>query len=220
MDLLSSADTNASSLTTHTHRFSWQLSLHLIHQFNFAMSSTTTAIGALVLVPILIAASAAYVAVKTTEGYKRLSRYCIHLWFKSPLNRTESRRRRKLHASDISANQAYADSWVDLESVGSGNRRISTFINQTPPRRYTSDSRDKSGENDTVRRVWHPPRNNRLTWSFADPKSRSPARSGLSNVAKPLPVIHRPERSSTEDGTFQPVLTMTGGARALDPTDH
>lgn len=184
------------------HRISRQISLHDIHQFNFAMSSTTTAIGALVLVPIAIAASAAYIAIKTTEGYKRLSRYCSHIWLRSPLNQVESRRRRKLHASDISSSHAYADSWIDLESVGSVPE-LSNFINQTPPRRYSSNSKEKSEENDSVRRVWHPPRSSRLTWSFADPKFRGLCHSGLSNVARPLPVIHRQERSSTEDGTLQ-----------------
>ena len=185
------------------------------------MSSTTTAIGALVLVPIAIAASAAYIAIKTTEGYKRLSRYCSHIWRRSPLNQTESRRRRKLHGSDVSSNQAYADSWIDLESVRSGHE-IRTFINQSPSRRYASNSnsKGKSDESDTVRRVWHPPRNNRLMWSFADPKSPSPGRSGLSSVARPLPVVHRPERSSTDDGTIQVALTRTWEARPLGQTDH
>lgn len=176
------------------------------------MSSNTQAIGALVLVPIVIAASAAYIAIKTTEGYKRLSRYCTHIWLKSPLNQTESRRRRKLYRSDISPNPAYADSWVDLESVAS-RQGISTFINQTPPRRYANISK-ASDDSDTVRRVWHPPRDNRLTWSFADPKPLGLARSALSSVSRPLPVVHRPERSSsTEDETMSLPLWEVAGVR-------
>jgi hypothetical protein len=184
------------------------------------MSSTTKAVGALVLVPIAIAASAAFIAIKTTEGYKRLARYCSHIWLKSPLNHTASRRRRKFYGSDFSSNQAYVDSWVDLESA-SIQDQIDAFINQSTPRRYSSVSRDKFDESDSVRRVWHPPRNNRLAWSFADPKSRSLGRSGLSSVAKPLPVVHRPERSSTEDEPFQATLTRAGGgARLQGQTDH
>jgi hypothetical protein len=185
------------------------------------MSSTTTEIGALVLVPIAIAASAAYIAIKTTEGYKRLSQYCSRIWRRSPFNQIENRRRRKLHGSDVSSHRAYADSWIDLESVRS-RHEISTFINQSPAGRYESksDSKGKSDESDTVRRVWHPPRNNRLMWSFADPKSLSLGRSGLSSVARPLPVVHRPERSSTDDGTFQAAMTRTGEARPLGQTDH
>jgi hypothetical protein len=183
------------------------------------MSSTTAAIGALVLVPIAIAASAAYIAIKTTEGYKRLSRYCNNLWLKSPLNQTQNRRRRKCYGSDISSSQAYADSWVDLESVIS-HHEINTFINQKSPQRYESFNKEKSEAYDTVQRVWHPPRNNRLMWSFADLKSQGPRHSGLSSVTIPLPVLHRLERSSTEDGDFQIVPMRAGEARPQGQTDH
>ena len=182
------------------------------------MSSNTQAIGALVLVPIVIAASAAYIAIKTTEGYKRLSRYCNHVWLKSSLNQTESRRRRKLYRSDISSNPAYGDTWVDLESVAS-RQGISAFINQTPPRRYANISKE-SDESDTVRRVWLPPRDSRLTWSFADPKPHGLGRSGLSSVARPLPVVHRPERSSTEDEMPHLPLWKSAGARHTERIDR
>jgi hypothetical protein len=183
------------------------------------MSSNTQAAGALILVPIAIAASAAYVAIKTTEGYNRLTRYCKSIWIKSPLNTIETRRRRKLYRSDISSNQAYADSWVDLESIGSCHD-ISNFINQGTPERYASISKDKSEESETIRRVWHPPRNSRLMWSFTDPRPRSPGRSGLSSVAKPLPVVHRQDRSSAEDEAFQLAQTRAGEARLAGQTDR
>lgn len=183
------------------------------------MSSTTAAIGALVLVPIAIAASAAYIAIKTTEGYKRLSRYCNNIWARSPFNQSESRRRRRLYRSDTSSNQGYADSWIDLESLPS-HQDISTFINQSTPRRYASISKEKSDEVETVRRIWHPPRNNRLMWSFVDPKLQSLGRSGLSSVAKPLPVVHRPERSSTEEEGFQIAPTRVAEAHPVGQTDH
>lgn len=183
------------------------------------MSSTTAAIGALVLVPIAIAASAAYIAIKTTEGYKRLSRYCNNIWLKSPLNQTQNRRRQKCYGSDIPSSQTYADSWDDLESVTS-HHELGTFINQSTPRRYKGICKETPEEYDTLQRVWHPPRNNRLMWSFADPKSQGPSHLGLSSVAKPLPVLHRPERSSTEDGKFQVAPMRTGEAHPQEQTDH
>ena len=183
------------------------------------MSSTTAAIGALVLVPIAIAASAAYIAIKTTEGYKRLSQYCSNIWIKSPLNQIRNRQRRRYYGSDISSSQPYADSWVDLESVIS-HQEFGTFINQSTPQRYKSICKEKSEEYDTARCVWHPPRNNRLMWSFADPKPSGLVHSGLSSVTKPLPVLHRLERSSTEDRDFQVGLMNAGEARPQERTDH
>jgi hypothetical protein len=164
-------------------------------------NNNTPAISALVLVPIAIAASAAYVALKTTVLYQHASRFCSNLWHQSRLNPAEARRRRrlKLSRSDISSTQVYADSWVDLESITS-QPGISAFIDQSPPQQQQRDSEDKSSdESETPSRVWHPPRHSRLAWSFADPRAPNHRRSGSSSVARPLPVVPRPERSSAED---------------------
>lgn len=159
------------------------------------MSSDTSAVAALILVPIAIAASAAFLAVKISHLYKSARHVLSRSWPSARL----SHKRHKLRRSNLRSSQTYADSWVDLESVAGDETRIDTFINQTPVR---TNSRSTSGAQctDTVGRVWHPNRDARLTWSFANPSS--PHHFESLNVAKPLPVAQLPERLSTEDVEF------------------
>ena len=158
------------------------------------MNSTTSAIGALILVPIVIAASAAYIALKTTELSKRIVTFCRNLWddWYPWSNKRCHQRRRKIRASDPLYSQPYADSWYDLESIHS-RQGFSRFINQSP-RKSLSGSDEQYSGNDT-RRIWHPDRANRLTWSFTNPRSQSPNLFESSNVVRPLPVALRPEKS-------------------------
>lgn len=153
-------------------------------------SRTSPAVYGLVLIPIVIAASAAFVAIQSTQIGKDILRRCSNLWqVWSPSHKQD--RRRKHKRSDISSSQVFADSWCDLESIHSG-QAATKFIGQSSPKAhgYTRNSPD------TPTRVWHPQRSNRLTWSFTHPQSRSPHLFELSSVAKPLPVVQRPEKSS------------------------
>ena len=172
------------------------------------MSNVTPAIAALTLVPITIAASAAYLALKTTEFYKCISRSCSRVWqgwSLNPLEGQQDRRRHKLRRSNLSSSQTYADSWFDLESNPGDDPGYSTFINQSPIHSHQTglDSHNTSlvestNRNDTPKRIWHPARSARLTWSFANPRSLSPNRFESSSVLRPLPVAQLPGKLGAE----------------------
>jgi hypothetical protein len=198
-----------------------------------AMSRDTAAIGALVLVPIVIAASAAFIAVYTTQFFHRIFRRCRNHWEDFWFDRKTIRRypRRKLHShrghkrlSSYPPNQRFADSWIDLESASS--RQYSNFINQSPQRQSKSSSKEQSSDEELLEaafgKVWHPTRSVRLMWSFTNPRSRSQNRCGLSNVARPLPVAQRPDRSSTEEDEENPRIARmrAGGAHPTDQIDR
>ncbi|RDL35822.1 uncharacterized protein BP5553_06434 [Venustampulla echinocandica] len=99
------------------------------------MSSSNGAISALILVPIVIAASAAFIALKTQRGFQSIFEYFLRIWEdNSPWShRGKNTHRRKQKRSDLSSTQIYADSWCDLESIHSGRsaQAYSTFIGQT-----------------------------------------------------------------------------------------
>ena len=168
------------------------------------MSSGSPAIGALILVPIVIAASAAYIALKCAELSNRIGRYFRRLWDKYypwSYNNNKTRRRRRDKRSDLSSTPLYADSWTDLESIPS-ERGYSTFINQSPrrkPLRPLSEGDERSEAYDNPGEIWHPTRSTRLMWSFTNPRSPNPRRSELSSVVRPSPAARRPERLSAED---------------------
>lgn len=139
------------------------------------MTSNSGAVGALILVPIAIAGSVAFIAIKTTHFCDKTSRRC-----KALLSWPQSGRKKQKWSS-ISTSQVYADSWCDLESVRSCKEENYAELSFTK---------------DTLNRVWHPYRSSRLTWSFGEsPKSRNLNRSELlKNVQTPLPIVTRPER--------------------------
>lgn len=180
----------------------------LARQYQFtvlAMSSDTPAIAALILVPIAIVASAAYVLLKLSQVYKGLVRACSRFW-KNKLSSTgNSRRGNKLRCSNLTSSQSYADSWLDLESNAGDETHRDTFINQSPIRANNNHRNENSFGIDTS--IWHPNRSARLAWSFANPRSRSPNPFESSSVARPLPVVQRPERLSLEDVDSLFVLT-------------
>ncbi|KAL2060923.1 hypothetical protein VTL71DRAFT_8975 [Oculimacula yallundae] len=169
------------------------------------MNSNNHAIGALILVPIVIAASAAFIAIYASEFCKRAGRSIKNFWNKSyPWSGIKkSTRRRKLRRSNLPSSQLYADSWVDLESIDS-REGYSTFINQKSFSRHRSlsegDKDDAFG--DTAKKIWHPSRSARLAWSFANPRSPSRNLFASSSVAKPSPIARRPERLSAEDAAL------------------
>lgn len=176
------------------------------------MNSNNSAIGALILVPIVIAASVAFIAIKASEFLKRAGRSIKNFWNNNyPWSNTnQSVRRRKLRRSNLRSSQLYADSWIDLESVDS-REGFSTFINQQPSRRGKSFSEGDKEEafGDTTKRIWHPSRSARLAWSFANPRSPSRNHFESSSVVKPSPTARRPERLSAEDAAL-----LAGHARA------
>jgi hypothetical protein len=101
------------------------------HYFNLAMSSSSIAIGALILVPIVIATSAAFIALKCAEVlqthwplYVADSGTVIILGLVTTGLEDEDRTYLKPH---------YADSWADLESINT-ERGYDTFIGQSPRR--------------------------------------------------------------------------------------
>ena len=181
------------------------------HSSILAMNSNnpSPAFGALILVPIVIAGSAAFLAIKAPEVYTKTAGLCIRGWKSCTrvLPWTGSKQSRKIRRSDSFSAQVYADSWVDLESNHS-DRVFSTFIGQSPVRKANSDgSKDESvRSNDTPRRIWHPSRSTRLMWSFGNPRSQSPNPFESSNAVRPLPVARLPARG--HEDVISPALPM------------
>ena len=150
------------------------------------MSSSNPAIGVLVIIPILIAISAAYIALKTHSGFQFIASYWRRIWDeRSPWSRPRTIQRRKQKRSDLGSSQIFADSWCDLESVHSASKGYSIFIGQSPRRKSLSEGDERTSPFDTPRRIWHPTRSARLTWSFTNPRSSNRSPFELSNVAKP-----------------------------------
>lgn len=139
------------------------------------MTNNPAAVGALILVPIVIAGGVAFIAVKTTHFWQKASRRC-QTFFSRPRKKSNKQRR-----SDLSTSQAYADSWCDLESTASREEENQVQISPTKV---------------TLKRIWHPNRFNHLTWSFGgSPASRGPNHSGSSrSMQTPLPIVARQER--------------------------
>ncbi len=183
------------------------------------MNSTTSAIGALILVPIIIAVSAAFIALKASDLSQQVCRFIKKLWTQnSPLsNRNKSRRRRKLRRSNLTSSQLYADSWCDLESIDS--RGYSSPIREDNSRNSYCERGEEENFGDSATRVWHPSRSTRLMWSFTSPKSRNLNHFALSNVARPSPAARRPERLSAEDAALLAHPTRAMAARRGVSTD-
>ncbi|EKD18649.1 uncharacterized protein L3040_002075 [Drepanopeziza brunnea f. sp. 'multigermtubi'] len=118
------------------------------------MSSSNSAIGALILVPIVIAVSAAFIAIKFSHVCKRLGRHLKNFWNESvPWSDTsKANRRRKLRRSNLRSTQLYADSWIDLESIDS-REDYSTFVNQTRPPGRRFDEEDMASVKERSARV-------------------------------------------------------------------
>lgn len=156
------------------------------------MSSSNPAIGALIIVPIVIAASAAYIALKTHTGCQRVAAVVHRFWDdKFPWSEPRKLQRRKEKRSSIASSHVLADSWCDLESIhtpGKFPRGYSTFIGQSPNRRSVSEGEDRDIFFNSPTQIWHPSRSTRLVWSFTNPRSSSRSPFELSSVAKPSPV--------------------------------
>jgi hypothetical protein len=155
------------------------------------MTNNAAVVGALILVPIVIAASIAFIAIKTTHLWYKARKSCQKFFNWDQVEPIKHRR------SDLSASRADADSWCDLESTISWGEENQAQI--TPVR-------------ETSRRIWHPHRSSRLTWSFGEsPVSRGPNHSESSrSVQTPLPVVARPERRQRPEEDPQDVLIPLG----------
>lgn len=152
-------------------------------------SSSNPALGVLVIVPIVIALSAAYIALKTDRGFHFIANYCRRIWDKRPSwSHPRESQSSKHKQSSLGSSQTFADSWCDLESVHS-SKGYSTFIGQYPSSKFPSED-ERTSPFHTPRRIWHPTRSARLKWSFTNPRSSNRSPFELSNVAKPSRVSH------------------------------
>jgi hypothetical protein len=171
------------------------------------MSNNPPASAALILVPIAIVASAAYIAIKTSEFTKRtvhfLRGFCIQ-WSPANIVRNRVYRKYKQRCSDLSS-QNYGDSWCDLESVREEPLIISNYNIQSSfnSRKNIGESGQNSEFQNETTRIWHPTRDSRLTWSFMNPESLPPNLFELSNVVKPLPDARRLGRHTADDADLQ-----------------
>jgi len=185
---------NIASITSHPiafqstawHRITFPPSFHVGITPVLDMTGNSFALGALVLVPIAIAISAAFIALKTSHLSHKVAAFCQETWDDwYPWSTTrQSRRRRKLRRSNLPSTQVYGDSWCDLRSIDS-REELDTQVKQLPTRR---NSVSEGFQQDSLRRVWHPSRSTRLNWGFTNPRSLSPSPFESSNVAKPSPV--------------------------------
>lgn len=157
--------------------------------------NASPAVGALILVPIIIAASAAFIALKASDYSQALGRFICKYWHNhslwSDIEKTCKRKRLKRPKAG-SSGQLYADSWCDLESGSSEQEtRYDQFIGQHPEGNLNLEVGNIITFADH-RTLWHPSRASRLAWSFTDPlpldqsHSKSPKLSKPSATAQPL----------------------------------
>ena len=148
-------------------------------------NSSNPALGVLVIIPIVIALSAAYIALKTNSGFHFIANHYRRIWDKRPSWSYPRDSQRSKHTSSLASSQTFADSWCDLESVHSVSKKYSRFVGQYPSCKSPSEEDKRTSPIHTPRRIWHPTRSARLTWSFTNPRSSNRHPFELSNVAKP-----------------------------------
>lgn len=162
------------------------------------MSSNDTdtgAVGALILIPIAIAGSAAFIAIKATDFWKTTVRRVRGLSTSLPWH---TQRRRLPNRSDQLS--SYEDSFFDLESLSS-----SQFPSENPRqnRRWKRApqlaTRPSKVPNTSFSETWHPSRLDRLQWSFVNPQSPDLNRFVSSSIPVPSRTHNRPERSQSQD---------------------
>jgi hypothetical protein len=178
----------APQLSSSHHNNYFLVSLH-VNIAQFLAMPTSYAIGALILIPIIIAGSAAYIALQTVGFFKGIHRRCSRLWqgtifHHNSINNREPRR--KLRRSNLSSSQL--SSWHALGSLDD------LELGTSPRRNYTATS--TKSDLDLSEEVWHPTRSTRMRWSFSNPRSSSHNRSGSSNAPRPLPAARVRVRSS------------------------
>jgi hypothetical protein len=148
---------------------------------NNSSNSSPGAVGALILIPVIIAGAAAIVAIKASGYWNLVTRFCQRL-----LNYRGRVKHNRKNRSDLSSSQNYPDSFGDLESICMDSEA-----------RLKSD---KSPVKDTSTRIWHPQRASRLTWSFGQVlPSQNQSHFESSSVQIPLPAVVRPEKSRSQE---------------------
>ena len=124
--------------------------------------NNTSAISALVLVPIAIIILAIFLALKLSHLIKYVRRLSKTAWD------NQNRQSRRPRRSNIPASQLRVRGWLDLESGvwSEAEFELDTFVGQ--PRKAYSDSGIKcplDGTPDTLCRRWHRARSARPVWS-------------------------------------------------------
>jgi hypothetical protein len=163
------------------------------------MSNSNSAVGALILVPVVIAFCAAFLALKTVGLFKHIYKFVHPYWSRlthwSCWNHITPTR--KIRKSNLSTFRTYGDSWCDLESVASDQESYSRFVGQSPRKTSRSKTSTSAWDKDDfvgpdLPQAWHPSRSTRLRWSFTNPRSsrRSPFES--SNVVRRSPESRSP----------------------------
>ena len=143
---------------------------------------TNGAVAALILIPIAIAGSAAFIAVKSTNLWKVAVRRFRGASAPFPWHTQKHQRR----LSDQSS--SYADSFLDLESLASNQSKFEDRYNRRPRAPNTSPAE-----------TWHPSRQARLQWSFTSPQSQDPNHFVSSSIPRPTRTHTRPERSQSQE---------------------
>lgn len=183
------------------------------------MSNSNSTIGALVLIPIVIAFGAAFLALKTAGLFSYIYKYINPRWhrLKRWCTWNDEERVRKIRKTNLRTSRTYGDSWDDLESVRSSPDPYSRFIGQSPRKSKSSgvrtlkvqssgswDKDDIPGPQPVTPQIWHPSRSTRLAWSFTNPRSPNPSRFELSSVVRRSPAFRYQEKSEIEAPLFPP----------------
>lgn len=182
------------------------------------MTNYQSAIGALILCPIVIAVSAAFIVVKSTQCCKYIIQYCRWSW-QNRANRG-SNQLQKIDRSSPYNKGIYADSWIVLESI---NSTRDLFIHQAPHRQRECSAGSTQGLNETVTQVWHPSHASRPACNSTKPIPQSQSHYESLNVVsilKPLPVAQRRgPLSFPEEGITRRDQVRVRGARLVRRTD-
>lgn len=143
--------------------------IHQIFAMTFHTNTNTPAIGALIIVPIVIAASIAWIAIKISHAGSSVASRCAQEY------------QHWLHRKRIrySRSRSFNESLTDLDSL---------FKHAVPPQTGSKKARHEQ--------AWHPPQQTRAVWTFSN-RYQNLRRCELSNVRR-LPPIRSRQVTSDE----------------------
>lgn len=148
---------------------------------NTSDNSSPGAIGALILIPVLIAGAAVIIAIKASGFWVVI----VEAWHINSRGFKRKNKGRNRSDEETHTSKSYPDS-LDLESIY--------------PASETHPLRDRSPSKGTPAKGWHPSRPSRLMWSFgSDSALRSQSPCELSSVQKPSPCVAPPEKSQSQE---------------------
>lgn len=178
-------------------------------------NNTNPAIGALILVPIIIAVSAAFIAIKASDYSRALTGFVCKSWHThrpwSEIEQSQKRHRPKRLNSHSS--QSYAKSWCDLEVKSSEHEtKYDSFIGQGLNRGSIIEGK-RGKPYDSRFKKWHPNPASHLAWTFVNFASQHPSHFESSNVARPSATALRPGRLSVEVEDSQAHQIRENGVR-------